>query len=74
MNEYGLVELREITLVMAPERLRVVARFLLEMADEMSGARSSSSWHRHLSSWFPEWDRFEGEGDVIVSPALSDEV
>lgn len=47
INEYGLKEMREISLAMSPNDLRELAEFLQVSADELEGA-SSGHWHRHL--------------------------
>jgi hypothetical protein len=67
INEYGLLELREVTLSLSPERLRLLARFLAQMAEELeSDASPSSSWHRHLSAWNPKWSNPGNIADVVV--------
>ena len=71
LDERGLTELREISLVMDPRRLRLIAQFLIEKADEMEVSAKSGSWHRHLSSWIPAWE-MSGDADVIVAATRDD--
>jgi hypothetical protein len=67
LNEYGLLELREVSFGLSSERLRDIARFLLEMADEIDGSKPSSSWHRHLSGWSKNWSQFGACADIVVT-------
>lgn len=61
MNEYGLKQLREISLAVAPEDLRELGFFLQEAAEELEGA-ASDHWHRHL----PDALRRKVGCDVII--------
>jgi hypothetical protein len=61
INEYGLKQLREISLAVSPDNLRELAEFLRESADELEGA-SSAHWHRHM----PDALRRKVGCDVIV--------
>ncbi len=61
LNEYGLKQLREISLAVSPEDLRELANFLQDSADELEGA-VSGHWHRHL----PDALRRRLGCDVIV--------
>jgi len=49
VNEYGLKQMREISVVAPPVILRELARFLIECADELETA-GSDHWHRHASA------------------------
>ncbi len=49
INEYGLRQMREISIAAAPSALRQLADFLQEAADDMANA-SSSHWHKHVPS------------------------
>lgn len=70
VNEYGLQELREVTLSMTPAQLRMVADFLVEMASQMeAGKLQGVNAHRHLTSMKPEWIREHPSADIVVSPA-----
>ncbi len=65
----ALLELREVTLAFDPKQLRLMARFLEAAAAEMeSDARKSSSWHRHLSGWAPEWSQSESVDIIVMAP------
>jgi hypothetical protein len=46
LNEFGLKQMREISLDLWPDDLRKLADFLSSMADELEEAESPS-WHRH---------------------------
>jgi hypothetical protein len=46
LNDYGLKQLREISLAMSSRDLRDLADFLREAAEELEGA-SSAHWHLH---------------------------
>lgn len=67
VNEYGLLELGEVTLMMEPAQIRTVGRFLLDIAMQMEAASRTQGWHRHLSSWTPDWSSEKGQPDVIVT-------
>lgn len=47
VNEYGLKQLREISLAVSPDGLRELAAFLQDSAEELAGA-TSDHWHRHM--------------------------
>ena len=47
VNEYGLKQLREISIAVSPNDLRGLAEFLRDAADELEGA-TSDHWHRHM--------------------------
>lgn len=61
LNEYGLKQLREISLAMSPQDIRELASFLQEAAEELEGA-SSGHWHLHA----PDALRRKVGCDVIV--------
>lgn len=61
LNEYGLKQLREISIAVTPEDLRELAAFLQDSAEELTGA-ASSHWHRHM----PDALRRRIGCDVIV--------
>ncbi|MCY1015538.1 hypothetical protein [Pyxidicoccus sp. MSG2] len=70
LNEYGLQELREVTLSMTPAQLRQVASFLTEMANQMeTGALQGANAHRHLTTVNPGWMKEHPSADIIVTPA-----
>ena len=48
INEFGLKQMREISVSVSPEVLRELAGFLSDAADELEGA-VSDHWHRHAS-------------------------
>jgi hypothetical protein len=49
INEYGLKQMREISLMASADSLRSLARFLTDCADELETA-TSTHWHRHTST------------------------
>jgi len=49
INEYGLKQLKEISIAVSPDVLRALAEFLSHAADELEQAESGS-WHRHVPS------------------------
>jgi hypothetical protein len=49
INEYGLKEMREISVAAPPCALRELATFLMQCADELESA-ASAHWHRHASA------------------------
>jgi hypothetical protein len=64
-EEYGLLELREISFEFSPEGLRRVARFLHHYADRIE----SGEWrggHVHLDEFDPAWRGNHPETDVII--------
>ena len=71
INEYGLMEMREVTFALAPEELRVVGQFLLDMAQEMEGRTFEKTTHRHLSTSHPGWTKSTSNADVIVMPPVA---
>ncbi len=73
VNEFGLHELREVTLVMTPSQLRQVADFLLEMAKQMeAGVLRGEHAHCHLTTMNPAWKEEHPSADLIVVPARAD--
>jgi hypothetical protein len=49
INEYGLRQMREISVAASPVALRELAQFFGECADELESG-GSSHWHRHAST------------------------
>lgn len=48
INEFGLNELREVSISASPELLRSLARCLFDAAIELESGPKSAHWHRHL--------------------------
>ncbi len=61
VNEYGLKQMREISLALSADDLRQLADFLQNSADELEGA-APEHWHRHI----PDSLRRSVGCDVIV--------
>jgi hypothetical protein len=65
-EEYGLLQMRQITLAMNPLQLRLLAKFALKIAEEIeSGA---PFLHRHIDESIPEWRAALEEVDVVATP------
>lgn len=47
LNDYGLRQMKEISIQGSPDDLRELAGFLAESAEQLENA-SSSNWHRHV--------------------------
>jgi hypothetical protein len=50
VNEYGLKQMREVSIHAAPKALRDLAAFLVESAAELEKGPKHSNWHRHHGS------------------------
>ena len=68
--EFGLLELSEVTFNLDPERLRLVAKFLTQAAEEIEAGSLGAS-HVHLSGAEPTWDA-DQVADVIVSDPVTE--
>jgi hypothetical protein len=64
-EEYGLLELREISLEFSPEGLRSVARFLDHYADRLESGKWRGG-HIHLIEFDPDWRADHPGADVII--------
>lgn len=67
INEFGLLEMKEITFSSSPDELKQIARFLAEMAELMEESDFENCSHRHIQNTIPEWS--EDLVDIIVMPA-----
>lgn len=68
VNEYGLLEMREITIAASADVLREMAHFLGEMAEIMEAGGFSRCSHRHIGSVIKDWDeRFPGKDFIVMS-------
>ena len=70
INEFGLLEMREVSFSASPAVLREIAKFLDEMAAGMeSSGELSVHWHRHIQDEIPGWrDRFPDNDIVVCAP------
>ena len=50
LNEYGLKQMREISITASPDALRQMSEFLAEAARELEDSAASSHWHKHVPS------------------------
>ncbi len=66
LNEYGLLEMKEITFSTSPEALRKIAFFLNEMANLMDDEGFGKISHRHIQNTISDWDSFYPGKDIIV--------
>ena len=64
-EEYGLLELREISFDLNPDDLKRLARFLEHYAAEIESGEWRSS-HVHLSAFDPSWRVGHPDDDVII--------
>lgn len=64
-EEYGLLEMREITFDASPTNLRKIARFLEKMADVIETGQAKSS-HAHINSVIDSWDREHPNKGIVV--------
>jgi hypothetical protein len=67
LNDYGLLEMKEVTFALDAQRLRVVGQFLLDMAREMESGSFDKHSHRHLTTTNPGWNKESPIADVIVA-------
>ncbi len=70
VNEYGLLDLREVTFVATPEVLRQISFFLSGMADLLEAGEFKIT-HRHIGGSISDWDARFPDKDVIVMPIVS---
>lgn len=69
VNEFGLLEIREISISAPPAVLREMSRFLADMADVMEAGGFDACSHRHIQSVIRDWDRrFPGKDIVVTAP------
>ena len=64
VNEYGLKEMKEVSILATPDSLRDLAAFLLLAAEEMEQA-SSDNWHSHAPAALNQ----ELGCEIVVCPA-----
>jgi hypothetical protein len=69
VNEYGLMEMREITFAETPEDLRTIGEYLVQMADLAERGGFERTSHRHISSTVAGWSKTHPTVDIIVSPS-----
>lgn len=69
-DDNGLLELSEATIAASPETLRLIARFLLNTADELEEKTVSQYWHRHLSDSEGWRSQFPNHDIIVVRPEL----
>ncbi len=64
-QEYGLLEMREVSFDLGAADLRRVAAFLRHCADRLDAGEWRSD-HAHLDNFDPEWVRDHPELNVVV--------
>ena len=70
-NEYGLMELREISIAGPPDLLRDLARFFSEMAEFMEQGGFEDCSHRHIGSVVLDWNKRFPNLEIVVAPPLA---
>ena len=73
INEYGLLELREVTIAASPDVLRQIAGYLVEVANMMEVKEPTPNFHRHIGNHVPSWDGSFPGWDVIATGPLTEE-
>jgi hypothetical protein len=68
INEYGLLEMKEITFSAPPSVLRQIAQFLEDTARQMEEGAFAKTSHRHIGSVIVGWDKRFPNKDIIVMP------
>ena len=69
VNEYGLIELKEVTFAADAETLRDLGRFFTLMADAMDADEFDRTSHRHIGNVIEGWSSSQDK-DVIVMPPV----
>ena len=62
LNEHGLMNMSEITIVGSAERLKKIAKFINEYADQLEGGNIYE--HEHFSDYDEEHD--DSSVDIII--------
>lgn len=68
-NEYGLLELKDISFATDSDTLRDLGRFFMQMADAMDDGEFERCSHRHIGSVIDGWSKTHDK-DVIVMPPI----
>lgn len=68
-EEFGLLQMREVSFAMKPAQLRLVATFLLRAAEQLESGHAFL--HRHIEELVPEWIATNPQTDLIVVPEES---
>jgi hypothetical protein len=63
-EEYGLLQMREVSFAMSPGQLRLVATFLLRAAEQLESGKTFL--HRHIDELVPEWRATTPQTDLVV--------
>ena len=63
-EEYGLLQMREITFSMTPEQLRLVAKFLERIAHDIESG--VPFLHRHIEEIIPSWRDVGHVGEIVA--------
>lgn len=72
LNEYGLVELKEVTFSASPKVLRQIGEFILDMANLMEKGEFTTS-HYHIETFVQGWNKRFPNKDVIVTRPESED-
>lgn len=69
-EEFGLLEMKEVTFAATPAVLRQIAHFLEAMAQKMDEGFFDGCSHAHIGSVIAEWNiRFPNK-DIVVMPPV----
>jgi len=68
-EQYGLLQMREVSFAMSPSQLRLVATFLARVAEQLESGQTFL--HRHIEDLMPEWRASAPKTDIVVVPEES---
>jgi len=68
-EEYGLLQMREVTFAMSARDLKLVAAFLVHVAEQMESGETFL--HRHIDEFVPEWKTVQPGTNLVVIPPES---
>jgi uncharacterized protein (DUF433 family) len=68
VNEFGSVELREVTISAGPKVLRDIANFLDHAASEMESGFFEKCSHMHIDTVIQDWKESSPWKDIVVIP------
>lgn len=65
-EQYGLLQMREISFAMNAAQLRLVATFFVRVAEELESG--GTFLHRHIEEIVPEWRSTQPSADLVAIP------
>lgn len=66
LNEYGLLEMKEVTFSTSSETLRKISYFLNEAATLIDNGSFDKNSHIHIQNIIPDWDDCYPNRNIIV--------